>query len=121
MVEVARATEAITHLKIIRQNMESCYASTQSYMSCNWRDGIDDPNTMPNRHFQYSVPIAAQSLLRIEATRSTYELSVDDSANCTATCLGSFSTSPRSRIVLCVEQASGKIAMAGCGIYANIH
>ncbi len=120
LIELARAPEAITNMKAIRDALERCYAMTNSYSVCQWSDYIENPNDLPNRHFQYTAESSGDQSLFIYAYRNTYELSYNN-VSCTVSCLNRiFITAPPS-LILCVDQTAKQIQIRGCGIYASIH
>ncbi len=128
MIEVARTPEAIVNLKLIREIFERCYLMSGQFIGCDWESSADNPNSQPNRHFDYSVGIAessgplGQHVATIYATRNSYELgSGDDVCMIESPTCGSYEM-PGSTIVLChYDNMDVPAEIIGCGFYANLH
>jgi prepilin-type N-terminal cleavage/methylation domain-containing protein len=76
VVEFSRSTEALVAMSAIRQALERCYImKSGTYIGCGNFAGmsLDDPGTLPNAHFTYSVANQSATGYKITATRNTYE------------------------------------------------
>jgi type IV pilus assembly protein PilA len=76
VVEFSRGTEALVALSSIRQALERCYVMKGgTYSGCNSFAilSLDDPGTLSNAHFTYTITGQSATGYAITATRNTYE------------------------------------------------
>ena len=72
VIEKSRATEALVHLKVLREAIERCYLMGNGYGTCASREtGTREPS--PNDHFSYTVISADADSYYINAQRNTLD------------------------------------------------
>ncbi len=75
-VEFSRANEALSNLSAVRRAMERCYLFKNTYgTECDSFSELDveDPGTLTNTHFTYSLGSPTATLFTITATRNTLD------------------------------------------------
>lgn len=79
MIETSRVTEALTHIKALREALYRYKYSNNGYYFGAHLDqdentlAIDNPNDDPQRHFTYVVNVGLNDWFQIMAIRNTYE------------------------------------------------
>ncbi len=73
-IEFSRANEALSQLSAIRRAMDRCYLINSNYSSCNNFSTLDveDPASLSNVHFTYSLGTPGATTFTITATRNTF-------------------------------------------------
>lgn len=77
-VEYSRSAEALSHLSALRQSMDRCYASANTYVGCDLAGfaalDVENPTTIPGSHFGYAFNGAVgATTFAIIATRNSID------------------------------------------------
>ncbi len=75
-VEYSRATEALSHLSAIRQSVNRCFLTANTYAGCTLANlDVDDPSAAAGTHFTYvvNIPGTAGTPFTVVATRNGFE------------------------------------------------